>query len=61
MQKFTILPYDFSVQGGELTPTLKTKRSVVNKKFAAAIEAMYAPEVLKQDYVAFVGGNEAQA
>jgi len=51
IQKFTILPYDFSVEGGELTPTLKTKRSVVCKKFDAAIEAMYKS---KEAYVPFV-------
>merc|ERR1712096_298742 len=56
IQKFTILPFDFSVQGGELTPTLKTKRAVVNKKFHAAIEAMYQPMDKKQSYVLYVEG-----
>ena len=42
VQKFTILAQDFSSSTGELTPTLKTKRSVVEKINADAIEKMYA-------------------
>jgi len=42
IQKWTILHHDFSVQGNELTPTLKTKRAEVANNFEQAIEAMYA-------------------
>jgi long-chain-fatty-acid--CoA ligase ACSBG len=42
IQKWTILRHDFSVQGNELTPTLKTKRAEVANNFEQAIEAMYA-------------------
>eukprot|EP00038_Savillea_parva_P007859 m.172964 g.172964 ORF g.172964 m.172964 type:complete len:757 (+) comp13615_c0_seq1:43-2313(+) len=41
IQKFTILPRDLSMSGGELTPTFKTKRSVIEQKYAANIDAMY--------------------
>lgn len=41
VQKFTILPRDFSVVTEELTPTLKLKRSVVEKINADVIERMY--------------------
>jgi len=41
VRKFTILERDFSVEEGELTPTLKVKRRVVDDHFAAQIEAMY--------------------
>jgi long-subunit acyl-CoA synthetase (AMP-forming) len=44
IQKFTILPCDFSVTTEELTPTLKLKRSVVMKKYADHIESMYVDE-----------------
>jgi len=33
MRKFKLLPDDFSIPGGELTPTLKLKRKVTEKKF----------------------------
>lgn len=41
IQKFTIIPQDFSVEHGELTPTLKLKRSVVAKKYADLIQKVY--------------------
>jgi len=41
VQKFAILPMDFSVPGGELTPTLKLKRSVVTERYKDVVEALY--------------------
>ncbi len=42
IKKFTILPMPWSVESGEVTPTLKMKRKVVNQKFEDEIERMYA-------------------
>ena len=42
IKKFTLLPEPFSMAKGELTNTLKIKRNVLNKNYAAEIEAMYA-------------------
>lgn len=41
LQKFRIVPVDFSLAGGELTPTLKLKRRVVLEKYAHLMEEMY--------------------
>ncbi|MEA2440536.1 MAG: long-chain acyl-CoA synthetase [Thermoleophilaceae bacterium] len=41
VKKFKILPEDLSQQTGELTPTLKVKRNVVNEKFAGEVEKLY--------------------
>ncbi len=42
IKKFALLPRVFSVETGELTPSLKVKRRIVAKNFADEIEAMYA-------------------
>ncbi|MCB9733915.1 MAG: AMP-binding protein [Deltaproteobacteria bacterium] len=42
IKKVTIVPVDFSVEGGEMTPTMKVKRKAVNEKYASVIEGMYA-------------------
>jgi long-chain-fatty-acid--CoA ligase ACSBG len=42
IRKICILPRDFSVATGELTPTLKLKRSVVMKMNKDALDAVYA-------------------
>lgn len=41
IQKFEILNLDFSVEGGELTPTLKLKRKFAEEKFKKIIDSMY--------------------
>jgi long-chain acyl-CoA synthetase len=42
LKRFRILPRDFSMEAGELTPTLKLKRRVVQDRFADEIEQLYA-------------------
>ncbi len=41
VKRFTLLPHHFSLEKGELTNTLKIKRGVLNKNYAAEIEKMY--------------------
>jgi long-chain acyl-CoA synthetase len=41
IKQFHILPRDFTIEGGELTPTMKVKRKVVTARYQAEIDAMY--------------------
>jgi len=42
VKRFTILPRDFTMEDGEVTPTLKLRRRAVQEHFADEIEALYA-------------------
>ena len=42
IKRFTLLPKEFSMETGELTNTLKIRRSIINKLYSREIEAMYA-------------------
>ncbi|MFE3290332.1 AMP-dependent synthetase/ligase [Rhodococcus sp. NPDC059234] len=42
IKKYRILDVDFTVETGELTPTLKLKRNVIHESFGTAIEAIYS-------------------
>lgn len=44
VKRITLLPMHFSVMNGEVTNTMKVRRPVVNKRYAAQIEAMYAAD-----------------
>ena len=41
VQKWTILPTDVSIPGGELGPTLKLKRFFFNQKYETAVDRFY--------------------
>ena len=42
IKRITLLPNHFSIMNGEVTNTMKVRRPVVAKRYAAEIEAMYA-------------------
>lgn len=41
VKKFTLMPAEFEIGSGEITPTLKVKRNVVLQKYAEVVDKMY--------------------
>ncbi len=41
VREFRVLSEDFTIEGGELTPTLKVKRAVIAKKYGSVIDEIY--------------------
>jgi long-chain acyl-CoA synthetase len=42
IKKFQVLPEDFTIESGELTPSLKVKRRVIQKKYETLIDDFYS-------------------
>ena len=45
VKRFELLPYEWTIDSGELTPTLKLKRKVIMEKYKDAIERIYKNKV----------------
>jgi long-chain acyl-CoA synthetase len=46
VKKFAILPADLTLEAGELTPSLKVKRKVVESKYKAVLDGFYGQAVM---------------
>jgi long-chain acyl-CoA synthetase len=44
MKRFAVVPHEWSIEDGDLTPTMKLKRRLVEKKYASEIAAFYKDE-----------------
>jgi long-chain acyl-CoA synthetase len=44
VKKVALLPKELTIDGGEMTPTLKIKRRVVNEKYKQVIDGLYAEQ-----------------
>jgi long-chain acyl-CoA synthetase len=41
IKNFAILDHDFTVENGELTPSLKVKRKVIEERYATILDGLY--------------------
>ncbi len=60
IKKFSIVAHEFSIEGGELTPTLKLKRKIIHEKYKDRIDALYFAEnngINSQQALYVNGGN----
>jgi long-chain acyl-CoA synthetase len=42
IKKFELLPEEWSIEGGELTPTMKLKRKIIAEKYSTALHRIYS-------------------
>ena len=48
IKRFVLLPKAFTMESGELTNTLKIRRTIINKRYRPLIDAMYAADYRKK-------------
>jgi long-chain acyl-CoA synthetase len=49
VRRVALLPEEFSIDGGELTPTLKVKRRVIDEKYGSLIDELYEGVSAKEE------------
>jgi long-chain acyl-CoA synthetase len=49
IRRFALLPRDFTIENDEITPSLKVKRKVIDKKYKDIIDQLYADEGMEEE------------
>jgi long-chain acyl-CoA synthetase len=58
VKRWAVLLNDLTIDGGDLTASLKLKREAVRTRFAPVIEALYGEGRAPEEGVLFLGGGE---
>jgi long-chain acyl-CoA synthetase len=61
VKQWALLPNDLTIEGGDLTASLKLKRRAVNERFAPIIEALYGDGPVPSEGVLYLGGGGKEA
>jgi len=56
IKRWALMEYNLSIDGGDLTASLKLKRSAVNERFASLIDALYGDGQAPGDGILHMGG-----
>ena len=48
IKKFVLVPDEWTIQGGQLTPTMKLKRKVIMERYKNFIDAMYSDSLIDE-------------
>ncbi len=49
VKRIALLPAEFTIESGELTPTLKVKRKIVEQKWRAEIDRIYEETPVRRE------------
>jgi long-chain acyl-CoA synthetase len=49
IRRFALLPRDFTIEADEITPSLKVKRKVIDKKYKDIIDGLYADDFVDEE------------
>ena len=49
IRRFALLPRDFTIEADEITPSLKVKRKVIDKKYKDIIDQLYADDAIDEE------------
>jgi long-chain acyl-CoA synthetase len=49
IRRFALLPRDFTIEADEITPSLKVKRKVIDKKYKDIIDQLYADDAVEEE------------
>ena len=61
IKKFIILPRDLTIEDGELTPSMKVRRKIVEQKYMSELDTLYTSNRRQRSRLARTAGSDVRA